>query len=180
MATFKEGKNPDINSIYKPYTDDQRTRVQDSIARTYDLFTSRVAQGRGISQEKVNELGRGHVYAGKDAISKGLVDRMGGLEDAVAFVRAEAKIRPSKDLDMRVLPREARLIDLILSNVGDPFAGAGPVRSARAKAQKRRRDASLAGALPQLLTDTLAQLPLSLLYLEQNKAHAVMPYVLIE
>ena len=54
------------------------------------------------------------------------------------------------------------------------------MRSARAKAQQRRKETSLAGALPQLLTDTLARLPLSLLYLEQGKAHAVMPYVVTE
>src|SRR5690606_32450632 len=62
VTTFKQGKNPDINSVFHPYTADQRQKVEDSIAQTYDLFTSRVAQARGMTQEKVNELGRGHVY----------------------------------------------------------------------------------------------------------------------
>ncbi len=180
VATFKQGENPDINSIYKPYTADQRARVEKSIERTYDLFTSRVADARGITQDKVNELGRGHVYAGKDAQSKGLVDRIGGLEAAVAYVRAEAKVRPSKKLGLRVLPRRTRLIDLILDTVGDPFAGAGPVRKARARRAQARAEASLAGVLPKVLNETLARLPLSLLYLDQNSPHAVMPYVLDE
>ena len=77
-----------------------------------------------------------------------------------------------------VLPRSPRLLDLILNTVGDPFAGAGPVRKAQARRKAQREQASIAGMLPSILHDTIAQLPLSLLYLEPGKAHAVMPYVM--
>lgn len=177
VTTFKQGENPDINSVFHPYTDEQRAKVEQSIARTYDLFTSRVATARGMTQEKVDELGRGHVYGGKKSIEIGLADGEGGLEDAIAYLRQEAEIRPRKQLNLRVLPRAPRLIDLILDTVGDPFAGAGPVRKAQARRKAAREQASVAGMLPSLLHDALAQLPLSLLYLEQGEAHAVMPWV---
>ena len=178
VTTFKQGKNPDINSVFRPYTPEQRKKVEDSIAQTYDLFTSRVAQARGMTQDQVNELGRGHVYGGKKAIEIGLADKLGGLEDAIALVRSKAGIRPHKDLAVRVLPRAPRLLDLILDTVGDPFAGAGPVRKAQERRKAARAEQSMAGMLPSLVHDTLAQLPLSLLFLEQGQAQAVMPWVM--
>lgn len=180
VTTFKQGKNPDINSVFHPYTAEQRKKVEGSIARTYDLFTSRVADARGIPQEKVDELGRGHVYGGKKAIEIGLADREGGLEDAIAHLRSKAGIRPRKELAVRVLPRAPRLLDLILDTVGDPFAGAGPVRKAQARRKAAKAQAALGGVLPAVLHDALAQLPLSLLYLEQGQAHAVMPWVMAD
>ncbi|MEM6291109.1 MAG: signal peptide peptidase SppA [Myxococcota bacterium] len=178
VSTFKQGKNPDIGSIYKPYTADQRAKVESSIARTYDLFTQRVSEARDMTQDAVNDLGRGHVYAGKEAIRLDLADRVGGLEDAIDYVRGEAGIKPRKDVEVRVLPRSPRLIDLILDTVGDPFAGAGPVRAAKARREQAKRDASLVGVLPKALTDVITRLPLSLLYLEQGQAHAIMPFVI--
>lgn len=180
VTTFKQGKNPDINSIFHPYTPEQRAKVEQSIARTYDLFTSRVADARGMTQDEVDALGRGHVYGGKKAIEIGLADREGGLEDAINAVRTKAGVRPRKHLDLRVLPRAPRLIDLILDTVGDPFAGAGPVRKAKARRKAAREQTSMIGMLPSLLHDTLAQLPLSLLYLEQGEAHAVTPWVMAD
>ncbi|MGH1339949.1 MAG: signal peptide peptidase SppA [Nannocystales bacterium] len=178
VSTFKQGNNPGMGSLYRPYTDAQRKKVEDSIGRVYDLFTSRVAEARGMTQDKVNELGRGHVYGGKAAIELKLADREGGLEDAVNEVRSKAGIKPRKQLAMRVLPRSPKLLDLILDNVGDPFTGSGPVRKAQARRKAAREQASISGMLPSILHDALAQLPLSLLYLEQGKVHAVMPYVM--
>ncbi len=180
VATFKQGKNPDIGSIFKPYTADQRETVENSIARTYDLFTSRVADARGMTQAQVDALGRGHVYVGKAALENALVDRRGGLQEAVAELRTRAGIRPRKTLALRVLPRAPRLLDLILDNTGDPFAGAGPIRKAKARREQARAEAAMAGVLPRVLHDTIAKLPLSLLFLEQGQAHAVMPYVLTD
>ena len=78
-ATFKEGANADISQPWHAYTDDQRARVEKQIQSTYDLFRARVAEGRGLTSERVHELGRGHVYTGAHAKELGLVDSMGGV-----------------------------------------------------------------------------------------------------
>jgi protease-4 len=72
--TIKAGENADIGSLWRPYTDAERERMQDSLQRTYDLFRKRVADSRELTLEKVDELGRGRVYSGRDAKELGLVD----------------------------------------------------------------------------------------------------------
>ena len=62
----------------------ERAKVQASVEDVYALFMQRVAQGRNLSVEHVDSVGQGRVWAGKDAISLGLVDELGSLEDAIA------------------------------------------------------------------------------------------------
>ena len=61
VDTIKRGKYADISSVYRHFTPEEKARLEKSMYRTYDVFTQRVADNRGMTQEKVNELGRGHV-----------------------------------------------------------------------------------------------------------------------
>ena len=72
----------------KAMTPEQAALMQGSVERTYDLFTSRVAEGRGISQDSVKSIAEGRVWTGGAALRLGLVDAMGGLEAAVEEVAA--------------------------------------------------------------------------------------------
>ena len=60
--------------------------------KTYDEFTLRVAEGRGLRQSYVDSIGQGRVWAGADAIELGLVDQLGDLEDAIAYAVEQAKL----------------------------------------------------------------------------------------
>jgi len=173
-VTAKEGKNPDINAPWRPYTDDQRERIQASIASTYDLFRKRVAEGRGISIERVHELGRGHVYSGSDAKAVGLVDDLGGLHEALALVRKKAGTPRHVDLAIRVLPERITLVDLLLDAIGIQRRNDEP--SARVERRRARRKGPPALRLPQTIDLSLAKLPLSLLFLESGQAHAIAPW----
>ncbi|GHG09021.1 peptidase [Deinococcus piscis] len=66
-----------------PFTERQREQVRHMIAETYDRFVDRVAQGRGLSTEEVDDLGRGRIWSGADALERGLVDELGDLHTAV-------------------------------------------------------------------------------------------------
>lgn len=176
VSSIQHGKNANIQSIYKPFSDDQRDRLTASMQRTYDLFTSRVAEARGMDAKKVNELGRGHVYSGRDAKALGLVDGYGGLDDAIALLRRKAQVRGFRNLEIRVVPKAFRLLDLILDTSGDPFAGAGPIRKAVARRAEAKKAASLQGVMPKALNAALARLPLSLLFVPQDEAQVLMPY----
>jgi len=70
-------------SSARPFSAAQRELMERSIAEVYDRFTARVAEGRGLSQERVNELGRGRVWSGQDALANGLIDELGDLHTAV-------------------------------------------------------------------------------------------------
>lgn len=174
-STFKRGENPDIDSPFKPYTDDQRQRRERELAQKYDLFITRVSDARGIDKEKVDELGRGHVWSGVDAQGNGLVDHLGGLHDALTEVRKRAGIAQWRHMPLRVLPNKPTLLDLLLRESGNPLGKAGPVRKAVERRRARRVQAQLADTLPLALNEALARLPLSLLFLPQDKATAILP-----
>ncbi len=70
--------------LLKGMTNDERQLMQTMVERGYDLFTSRCAQGRGMSQEAIKQIGEGRVWIGQDALKIGLVDAMGNLDDAIA------------------------------------------------------------------------------------------------
>lgn len=81
-------------------TEKEMTIVQEEVNVIYDDFLARVAEGRGMSKEKVNEIARGRVWSGVDAKRIGLVDQLGGLSDAIAYAAKGAGI--SKD-DLKVV-----------------------------------------------------------------------------
>ncbi|MBR1799893.1 MAG: signal peptide peptidase SppA [Bacteroidaceae bacterium] len=76
----------------RPFTAEEASLMQAEIERGYDLFISRVAEGRGISKDSVDAIGQGRVWTGEQAIEKGLVDQLGNLEDAIAEAAALAEL----------------------------------------------------------------------------------------
>ncbi|MEH6682425.1 MAG: signal peptide peptidase SppA [Sediminicola sp.] len=76
-------KNSVEYSLFEPMDPTFRKTVQEGVEATYQTFLSRVAQGRGISISEADSLAQGRVWSGTDAKRLGLVDELGGLEDAV-------------------------------------------------------------------------------------------------
>lgn len=89
----KTHQNGRLNTMRKatPY---ETQMIQRGINSTYDLFTSRVAAGRGISQDSVKVIGGGRVWTGNDALTIGLVDEIGNLDAAVAKAAELAGLEP--------------------------------------------------------------------------------------
>lgn len=58
--------------------------MQAMIERGYDLFTSRCADGRKMTQDDIKKIAEGRVWLGKDALEIGLVDSLGNIDDAIA------------------------------------------------------------------------------------------------
>jgi protease-4 len=81
--TVKHGEHADLESMYRPYTDDERAVVRGGLHYMYGRFVSAVAEGRAMSKDAVDAIGRGHVWTGAQAQPIHLVDRLGGLEDAI-------------------------------------------------------------------------------------------------
>ncbi|WP_221088265.1 S49 family peptidase [Deinococcus aquaedulcis] len=91
----RHGLNPErvgrdralMYSAARPYSDEERGHVEKGIVEVYDRFTTRVAEGRKLSKERVNELGRGRIWSGRDALERGLVDELGDLRTGLARAR---------------------------------------------------------------------------------------------
>jgi protease-4 len=72
--------------------------IQEEVDEIYDQFLGRVAEGRGMTKEKVNVIARGRVWTGRDALEKGLVDKLGGINDAIDYAAKKADIKEKKVL----------------------------------------------------------------------------------
>jgi protease-4 len=85
LSTFhlKRGANADLYTWNKGYSEDQRTRMRNLIEFVYDDFISKVAENRNMTTDEVDLVARGRVWSGKRATEHNLVDRVGGLSDAV-------------------------------------------------------------------------------------------------
>ena len=88
----KTNKNADFGSITQPLTEFQYGKLQEMVVKTYNDFTGRVAEGRGLTQTYVDSIGQGRVWAGADAIEIGLVDKLGDMEDAIAYAAEKASL----------------------------------------------------------------------------------------
>lgn len=88
----KTGEFADIGSNFRPKTEAELEIYQKSVTKTYNLFLRKVSRYRNLPQEKVKEIAQGRVWSGKEAVKIGLVDRIGGLESAIAYAVEKAQL----------------------------------------------------------------------------------------
>lgn len=90
----KTNKLGDLGAnLGRPLNETECAMMQSMVEQGYDLFTRRVAEGRGISQDSVKVIGEGRVWTGQQGLKIGLVDKIGNLEDAVAAAAKLAKMK---------------------------------------------------------------------------------------
>jgi len=94
-------KNSDFPSIIRPMNPYEKELMQSSVEKIYSDFVSRVASGRKMSSESVDSIGQGRVWSGTSAVKIGLVDEMGGLNDAISCA---AKLAGIDTYSVRELP----------------------------------------------------------------------------
>ena len=80
-------------------------RFQTWLDWVYRDFKQRVAEGRKLSAERVEEVARGRVWTGAQALELGLVDALGGLHEAVELAKQEANIDEDDDVELRIFPQ---------------------------------------------------------------------------
>ena len=88
----KTNENADFGTLTQPLTEFQYSKLQQMVVKTYDDFTRRVAEGRGLTQTYVDSIGQGRVWSGADAIGLGLVDQLGDMEHAIAYAAEKANL----------------------------------------------------------------------------------------
>ena len=116
IENFARGKRAGAESIFRPFTEEERAALADAMRTYYRLFLNRVAEGRGMKVEDVDTLGRGRVYSGDTAQRLGLVDRLGGFASALIRARELGGLPVDAPVDVRP-PRRDRLLDFLLGGV---------------------------------------------------------------
>lgn len=106
-----------IMTTNRKLTDEEIVLIQLEVDQIYDQFLGRVAEGRGMTVAQVNQIARGRVWTGRDALKIGLVDELGGIADAINFAAKKAKIKDAKILYYP--ERKEGLIDDVIEKLGE-------------------------------------------------------------
>ena len=106
----KTNKYSDFGATYRPMTTEERVILQRYIEKGYELFTKRCAEGRNMNIDSLKAIAEGRIYSGTDAMRLGLVDEMGGLEEAITFAAKKANI---SDYTIKYYPSVKSLIEQI-------------------------------------------------------------------
>lgn len=88
----KTNKHADFGTMSRPFNAEEMALLEQYIGRGYELFRSRVAEGRKMSIDQVEEIAQGRVWLGNDALKIKLVDGIGSLDDAVKKAAKLAKV----------------------------------------------------------------------------------------
>jgi protease-4 len=109
--TIKSGEYKDAPSLTEPLTEDQRAVVNALVMDAYDHFVDMIAARRALSKERVMALADGRVYTGRQAIPLKLVDALGGIDDAKAWLVKEKKV--NGDLEIKPMDEEPEYSSLL-------------------------------------------------------------------
>lgn len=102
--TYKRGKRSDVESMYRPYTDEERAVMLDKLRYMYGRFVGAVAEGRAMKKDEVDAIGRGHVWTGAQAQPIKLVDKFGGIGDAIDEAKRRMKLGANGRVQLVELP----------------------------------------------------------------------------
>ncbi|MFQ5719925.1 MAG: signal peptide peptidase SppA [Acidobacteriota bacterium] len=127
----KGSENADLYLDVEPWTDDQLSIVRDQVGRIFDRFQDVVSTGRGIDRETLAPLATGQVWTGNDAVRLSLVDRIGGLHEAIALARERAGLPPDPRVHVQIFPRPRGLLARFSGSSGVGALGPRTALSAR-------------------------------------------------
>ncbi len=95
-----------MTSIASGWSDGQKQRVQNMVNQIYDVFTGHVSRSRGLTTNEVLAIAGGRVWSGEQAVANGLVDRIGGIDDALAMLTKDVN-----DFEILHLPKPGSMLD---------------------------------------------------------------------
>ncbi|MBS1652110.1 MAG: signal peptide peptidase SppA [Bacteroidetes bacterium] len=108
MDTINTNLHSDMGNTFRKVSEVEYTFIQKSVEKVYDTFTKRVAEGRKMTQAQVDSIGQGRVWAGADALKIGLVDELGGINEAVLYAAKKVNLNEYKITE---LPKQTNPLD---------------------------------------------------------------------
>ncbi|MFO0586704.1 MAG: signal peptide peptidase SppA [Polyangiaceae bacterium] len=87
-------------SLFSPWDERTRDKVRASMQSIYDLFLKRVSEGRDLPVDKVATFAEGRLFAGEEAKNLGMIDQVGGIEDAIKLAKELAKVPDDTPVDL--------------------------------------------------------------------------------
>ena len=121
------GRWADLYAPDRPFTPEERQRIEQSLQATYESFVEKAASGRNTTPEKIDAVARGRVWTGTQAKQIGLVDELGGLDRALILAKRRAKIDEKAEVELVIYPQKKSFYELVQA----PFGGGGEGMFAR-------------------------------------------------
>lgn len=121
---LKRGRLADMDFPDVPLSDAAQQKLHESIQATYQSFVGKVASARKKTYEQIDTIAQGRVWMGTQARENGLVDQLGGLDQAIATVRQRAHLPLSGDTNLVTFPPRRSLLDVLATSASDMSAEA--------------------------------------------------------
>ena len=114
----KTGRYADSATISRPKTPQELAIAQKSVNQIYNQFLNKVAQSRKLPVQKVAQIAQGRVWSGQDAKKLGLVDEIGGIDDAIEYAAKQANLRDDWEVEEypKVRSLEKRILEKLTSD----------------------------------------------------------------
>lgn len=148
---YKRGANADWTSGAEPFNEHQRAQIVTSMGEAYTVFKDHVTAGReGKLTKELEEMAGGHVFTGKQALELGLVDEIGGLNDAIDYAAGLVEL---DTYEVRIIPEPMAFSEMLMQQLFgsgdnrptdmslDPFSKVSPIEYLQSSTQHSVDDA---------------------------------------
>lgn len=123
-GSVSHGRMAEIYSPFRPFSDEERVKLSDQMRSVYDLFVKRVADGRQQPASRIDAVAQGRVWTGRQARELGLVDELGGLDDAIRIAAERARLDPAAGVNLVVYPEKRSIYEILSQQFGSSPASA--------------------------------------------------------
>lgn len=118
MEGVTAGRYADLYSPARPFTPEERAKIQEHMQATYDAFVEKAAAGRQTTPERIDAIAQGRVWTGQQAKDLGLVDELGGLQHALTLAKARAQIDPNAEVELVTYPQRKSFYEFVQAPFG--------------------------------------------------------------
>ncbi len=148
---ISRGKLANLDDTTQPLSDAGRQKLHESILATYKSFVGKVAAARKKNFDQIDALAQGHVWMGEQAKQNGLVDQLGGFDEAITIVRKKAGLSAAGDTNLVLYPPRKSLLEMLSNTTPEAMEDAAMERKIRAVVPGLPSQMLLKGGLLQIL-----------------------------
>jgi protease-4 len=123
LEQVTSGRYADLYSPIRPFSPDERKKIEEQMQLTYDAFVEKAASGRKTTPERIDAIAQGRVWTGRQARELGLVDELGGLQRALAIAKSRAKIDEDAEVELVIFPQRRSIYELVQAPFGAESGG---------------------------------------------------------
>ncbi len=159
IESVSEGKFAEMYSGARPFTLDERAKIEEQMQAFYDQFIEKAAASRGSTPEQIDAVAQGRVWTGRQARDVGLVDELGGLDRALVIAKQRAGLAGDAAINVVVYPPRKTLFEVLTGS----WSGGEGMRVSLLSALLSAEERAALGAVRQPMTMLRRGEPLALL-----------------